>query len=143
MIGVFVRDRLEPESAAVVRGGGDRGRDSEEQSEGGVSSGIRHGGGIPFWIRSDIIEADSKHNITAERRMSSANRTEIRLFFRRFQVESGGYTQRRRILSFFGFDFSVVAVYFKWIFFYPSPKNIGAAKELGANRFELEKPVRF
>ena len=41
---IFVgHGRLKPEFASVVRGGGDRGGDSEEQSEGGVSYGIRHG----------------------------------------------------------------------------------------------------
>ena len=41
---IFVwHGRLKPELAAVVSGGGDRGSDSEEQSEGGVSYGICHG----------------------------------------------------------------------------------------------------
>ena len=49
VICVLIRDgRLKPQSAAVVCGGGDRGRDSEEQSEGGVACGICHGKGIPF-----------------------------------------------------------------------------------------------
>ena len=44
---IFVRyGRLKPELAAVVRGGVDRGRDSEEQSEGGVACGICHGKGF-------------------------------------------------------------------------------------------------